>query len=307
MKMLLMHVEYIRYQPKRKAVKSVKDVEKKEVELKNTLVVFSSFEKVDEKNPEAVASKAAKEIESKFKEVKAENILLYPYAHLSSNLADASTAQRLLNEIEQLLKKQYSVHVSPFGFYKEFELKCLGHPLAEAFKEISIEGKEKEEIVSKALEAEEKLKPSWYILQPDGKLIPIKEFDFDKFSNLQKFAEYEMKKSRAVQQIPPHVTLMKRLELVDVEPGSDPGNLRYYPKGRLIKSLLEDFVTRKVIEYGGMEVETPIMYDIEHPTLAKYLNRFPARQYNLKSGDRNFFLRFSACFGQFLLLSLIHI
>jgi len=57
-----------------------------------------------------------------------------------------------------------------------------------------------------------------------------------------------------------------------------------------------------VIEYGAMEVETPIMYDFEHPSLAEYLNRFPARQYLLKSGERDFFLRFSACFGQFLML-----
>ncbi|HIH73624.1 MAG TPA: threonine--tRNA ligase, partial [Thermococcaceae archaeon] len=83
--------------------------------------------------------------------------------------------------------------------------------------------------------------------------------------------------------------------------GSDPGNLRYYPKGRLIKSLLENYVTEKVIEYGAMEVETPIMYDFEHPALEKYLNRFPARQYIVKSGDKKFFLRFAACFGQFLI------
>jgi threonyl-tRNA synthetase len=52
-----------------------------------------------------------------------------------------------------------------------------------------------------------------------------------------------------------------------------------------------------------MEVETPVMYDLQHPSLASYLHRFPARQYILKSDDKEFFLRFSACFGQFLLAS----
>jgi len=79
--------------------------------------------------------------------------------------------------------------------------------------------------------------------------------------------------------------------------------LRYYPKGRLIKSLLETFVTDKCIEYGAMEVETPIMYDRNHPTLRKYLERFPARQYIIKGDKRDFFLRFAACFGQFLMSS----
>jgi threonyl-tRNA synthetase len=96
---------------------------------------------------------------------------------------------------------------------------------------------------------------------------------------------------------------MKELEIADFEEGSDPGNLRFYPKGRLIKSLLEQFVTQMVTEYGGMEVETPIMYDAQNPILADYLNRFPARQYIVKSEDKELFLRFAACFGQFLMLS----
>jgi len=61
-------------------------------------------------------------------------------------------------------------------------------------------------------------------------------------------------------------------------------------------------VTRKMIENGAMEVETPIMYDYEHPALKDYLNRFPARQYTIETPNKRVFLRFSACFGQFLIL-----
>jgi len=56
-----------------------------------------------------------------------------------------------------------------------------------------------------------------------------------------------------------------------------------------------------VIAYGATEVETPIMYDLQHPSLASYLHRFPARQYIVKSEEKEYFLRFSACFGQFLM------
>jgi len=44
------------------------------------------------------------------------------------------------------------------------------------------------------------------------------------------------------------------------------------------------------------------MYDFQHPSLADYINRFPARQYLLKSEDKKLFLRFAACFGQFLMV-----
>jgi threonyl-tRNA synthetase len=77
--------------------------------------------------------------------------------------------------------------------------------------------------------------------------------------------------------------------------------MRYYPKGRMIKSLLENFVLEKAADMGAMEVETPIMYDMEHPTLKKYLDRFPARQYQIEADKKKLFLRFAACFGQFLM------
>ena len=160
---------------------------------------------------------------------------------------------------------------------------------------------EKKEVVSEALKAEEKLRSMWYILDTDGKLWEFDEFDFKGHDNLRKFSGYEYEKDRSVTQTPPHVELMRSLELVDYEPASDPGNFRYYPKGRMIKALLEDYVTSMVHDYGGMEVETPLMYSMEHPTLKSYLNRFPARQYTIESDDTRYFMRFAACFGQFLM------
>ncbi|NTV27649.1 MAG: threonine--tRNA ligase, partial [Methanothrix sp.] len=141
----------------------------------------------------------------------------------------------------------------------------------------------------------------WKVLDLDGNLIDADKFDFKGHENLQKFTNYEISKARAVDKVPPHVELMRRLELVDYEPGSDPGNMRFYPKGRLVKSLLETYVLDKASEMGAMEVETPIMYDMEHPTLKKYLDRFPARQYQIEADKKKLFLRFAACFGQFLM------
>ena len=114
-------------------------------------------------------------------------------------------------------------------------------------------------------------------------------------------AKYESAKVRRVDQPPPHVALMKKMAIADYEPASDSGNMRFFPNGRLIKSLIERFVNDKVKAYGGYEVETPIMYDSEHPSMVSYFNRFPARQYNIDSDGKKLFLRFAACFGQFLM------
>ena len=68
---------------------------------------------------------------------------------------------------------------------------------------------------------------------------------------------------------------MKKMGIADYEPASDSGNLRFYPKGKLMKSLIEQYVTMRVIRYGGIEVETPIMYDSKHPSMEAILIVFP--------------------------------
>ncbi len=300
MRLLLIHTDYIEFRAKQKT-KVAEDVpeEMKQGRAEEALAVFIAVEKQDEgKN---VVEKAIAEIEDVFSKVKAESIVLYPYAHLSSSLSSPGYAVEVLRELEAKLKeKGYSVTRAPFGWYKAFELRCKGHPLSELSREIRV-GKE-EERESKALKAEKKLKKSWYVLTPEGELIKAEEFDFSAYPELKIFYEYETSGTRLVQEEPPHIRLMKELELVDHEPGSDPGNLRWYPKGTLIKKLLEEHVTNIVRDYGAMQVETPIMYDFTHEKLSRYLHRFPARQYIVKSDDKEYFLRFAACFGQYLMM-----
>jgi len=298
MQLLLIHSDYIEYEVTKDTPIAEKiDESLKKGRLEDVLVAFIAVEGVDETNPKKVAEQTADEIKNVANQVKAKNVMLYPYAHLSSDLASPKVAVEVLKNIEEVLKPRLSVARAPFGWYKAFKLSCKGHPLAELSRSIGPSAKEK---IPEALKAE-KIKSHWYILTPDDELLDINKFDFSKHEKLKKFADYEVAKSRAVERVPPHVELMRRFEFADYEPGSDPGNMRFYPKGRLVKSLLEDYVLRSAINYGAMEVETPIVYDMEHPTLRKYLDRFPARQYSMDSDKRRLFLRFSACFGQFLM------
>ncbi|MEM2939436.1 MAG: threonine--tRNA ligase [Candidatus Bathyarchaeia archaeon] len=303
MKILQLHSNFIEYRPVEREISQAEDVEQKTYRIEDLVVLFTCVERDD--NLE-IARRAIDEVKVFLDKVGANRVLIYPYAHLSADLAGPFEALRVLEEMKAYAEKLgVEVYRAPFGWCKEFSISVKGHPLAEQFKSIVSGGKEaaeKGEMVSRALEAEEKIKSYWFILKPDGSMIPIEEFDFTRYENLRKFATYEISKSRVVQQTPPHVVLMRRLELADYEDASDPGNFRWYPKGNLIKSLIEDFVTEKVVAYGALKVETPIMYDLEHPALANYLHRFPARQYIVKSEDKELFLRFSACFGQFLML-----
>lgn len=297
MKLLLIHSDFIEYEVKEKAIKTPEETDKKTDRLEEALTAFTAVEKIDEKLSKQAVSEAVKEITKTAEQLKVKNIMLYPYAHLSSDLANPKKAQEILIEMEfELKQKNFNVKRSPFGWYKSFKISCKGHPLSELSREIIPVGEETE-----SLKKERKLSSYWHILTEDGTLHEVGKFNFQGYENLKKFSFYEKEKSRAEKTEPAHVTLMKKLEIADYEPASDGGNMRFYPKGRFIKKLIERYVTQRVVEYGGLEVETPIMYDMEHPTLSKYLQRFPARQYQIESDKRNFFLRFAACFGQFLM------
>lgn len=298
MRILQLHCDSIDFNPIKKEIKSAEDIIPEPKHFDEIVVAFVAIEDGDDSS---VAKTAIFQIKSSMEKIGCKKLLLYPYAHLSSNLASPSVATSLLGEMKQNASDLDEVYHSPFGWTKSYSLKVKGHPLAESFKVITKDNIEEKEIVSDAVKGESKIKSFWKILTPDGKLTPLEEFDFSKNKKLEILSKYEVAKKRSVDEPPPHVALMKKMAIADYEPASDSGNMRFFPNGRLIKSLIEQYVTNRVKDYGGYEVETPIMYDSHHPSMVSYFNRFPARQYNIDSEGKRLFLRFAACFGQFLM------
>jgi threonyl-tRNA synthetase len=278
-------------------------------EVEEVLVAFLAVENGDESNTKDVVEQTVACIRATVEKLGAGRVMVYPYAHLSSDLAKPRIATQVVDQVAELLRANTSleIHRAPFGYYKAFDISCKGHPLSELAMTLAPGGGDgkvprKDEVPeSKALAAEKTLCSEWRVYQTDGSFVPADKFDFNAHQELKDFFAYEREGTRLVEEAPPHIKLMREQELVDYEPASDSGNLRWYPKGLLVKRLLEQHVTRMVSHYGAMEVETPIMYDYGHPALSKYLQRFPARQYVVKSDDKEFFLRFAACFGQYMI------
>ncbi len=144
MKILCLHVDYIRFKPLKKALRSagpLSEKEKSEKVSKECLVVFTAVEKKDE-NIDAIVEKLSEDVKEIAGQVNVKKVVLYPYAHLSSDLASPELAEKVLNKAEEVLKKEFEVVRAPFGYYKEFEMKVKGHPLSELSREIKVEGGE---------------------------------------------------------------------------------------------------------------------------------------------------------------------
>ncbi|MDO8623701.1 MAG: threonine--tRNA ligase [archaeon] len=139
MKIISLHCDYIKFKPLKSAIKNPEELSeerKKEKEVKECLVVLTAVEKND--NDESLKS-LVKNIKDIASQVKVKKIVLYPYAHLSSNLSSPDIAMNILEKAEKELKKEFDVTRAPFGYYKEFELKVKGHPLSELSREIKSE------------------------------------------------------------------------------------------------------------------------------------------------------------------------
>ncbi|EHP68289.1 MAG: threonyl-tRNA synthetase editing domain-containing protein [Metallosphaera yellowstonensis] len=135
--LLLIHASQFSYQVKEKAIEKAEEPEVRELSLENVLVVFTSVEKGDD---DSTVEKAKESIMDVVKRVNATSVVIYPYAHLSQNLAEPSIALVMLRKLHERLREiGLNVSRAPFGWYKSFSLTCYGHPLSELSKRITNE------------------------------------------------------------------------------------------------------------------------------------------------------------------------
>jgi len=301
MRILLIHSDYLKYKTKSKTRIAEKiDNDKKEGVYENALVVFTAVEKEDETDMDLVVENAVSEIKDVYDKVGAKVVVIYPYAHLSSSLSSPDAAKKVLTNMKDGLDEmEITVKRVPFGWYKSFEVSCKGHPLSELSRTITADKKPNDTI--KEINKSESGKSEFYILH-ERKIISTNEFNFQK-NDFEKLVDYELGMMKSSGEEPPHVKLMREKKLADYEPSADIGHLRWYPKGRLIRDLLSDYVYNLVTERGAMPVETPIMYDLADDAIRVHADKFGERQYRMGTKNKELMLRYACCFGAFRILS----
>ncbi len=309
MRLLMIHADFIEYAALKPAVKEPEEIADagKTKRVDECIVAFCSVEKGDEASPEAIAREAAETIAENARQLKASRIVVYPYAHLSSDLAPPAVALRVLKLTEEALKPQLEVHRSPFGWYKSFDIRCKGHPLSELARSVTLEAVEagRAEVAEAEGSAE---RNQFLILTPEGEEHPIDLDDPKTFTSLRLEApllqlvknEAGIKGERCA---PGHIRIMKKLELVDYEPASDVGHFRFYPKGTVVKDSLEEYAYEIAVkDLHAYKIETPYLYRMDEPDIAEQAAKFREKDYRLKVDNKEFCLRFAGDFGLFRMM-----
>lgn len=232
-----------------------------------------------------------------------DSVLVYPWAHLSKFLSQDSKAMDVCPKMAELLKERgIEAKYSPFGWYKSFKINCLGHELAEMYRDVKLYIQPDEHVADREFK----------VITAEGKVLEI-EFDKDKNykqiigiqdKDFELFLKSELGTRRVDKgEEPTHIRVMKEFELVDFDPNTDPGNLRWYTKGIIMKNLIKQYLEDSLIDFGAILIETPIMYTVKNDKLTAQTARFPARTYWVESGKNRFLLRFAGDFLQFDMFS----
>src|SRR5882672_7214818 len=245
MRLLLIHADKFEYESKEKAVKEpelLPDHAKKGM-LQDGLVVFTTVEKGDEASPENTATNAASSIEEVLGWLKTNRVMIYPYAHLSTDLAGREPAIETLKILEsKLAEKGYEVSRSPFGWYKSFTITAKGHPLSELSRTITVD--------TKSRQAPPAVKTEYAIMDQKGSLHSPEDFVFgphdDEFKSL---VEKEALK-KGLTGGEPHFLDYARRFGIEWESYADVGQMRFGPESNLIMDLLAEYAGQVIKRIG---------------------------------------------------------
>ena len=118
MRALQLHVDSIEYEPVGVEGRVFEEVDKRRYRVEEAIVLFTSVERDD--TPE-VASEMLRQVAEFMQRLGVKRLLIYPYAHLSPDLARPEKALEVLRRMEMEARSMgLEVYRAPFGWNKRF-------------------------------------------------------------------------------------------------------------------------------------------------------------------------------------------
>ncbi len=99
--------------------------------IRDGLLVLTSVEKGDEADAAGVVARTAEEVASLAGQLKVEQVMLLPFAHLFAELAPPAEALALIDRVAaELRARNLTVERPPFGWFHTWDMQAKGHPLS---------------------------------------------------------------------------------------------------------------------------------------------------------------------------------
>ena len=241
MRILQQHLDFIEYEPIGKEIKSAEEIpDKSKKRYEEIVAIFVSVEQGDDS---AVAKQAVDGIKAFLEKLKVKRIIIYPYAHLSSNLAKPPEALEVLKTMEALAKEAgLETYRSPFGWNKAFTIKVKGHPLAEQSRFYSNQPQPARAAAAPAVVTDRR-QASGAEMNEEQLLARVKKSDFGDLPETD------------------HRIIGERLDLFSFQEPS-PGMVFWHDKGLRIRNLLVGLSRKEEADRGYIEISTPSITNV---------------------------------------------
>ena len=295
MRTLLIHADNFEYHLKEKT-KMAEDwpEDQKSASFREVLVVFTTVESRDD-DVDSISSQAAEDVAEVAGSVKAERVVIYPYAHLASDLADPPHAIKILKEFaSRLSARGLEVHRAAFGWYKSFDIRCKGHPLSELSREIVAAPEVRRGAIGEG---------TYSVMTPDGMLKDVGHYAEDEGDFSVVVAKEALKKDLGGRGEPEYFRLCRKFGIA-WEEMSDSGHMHWEPKAALMFDLIGDYST-EIAQSVGIPVyimKGTNMFNVQEPAVKEHADLFGDRLYTVEEGKKRFILRYAACHQQFAIM-----
>jgi threonyl-tRNA synthetase len=275
MRILQQHLDFIEYEPKEKEIASAEEAEKKRYHYDEIVVLFTSVEQGDD---DEIAKKAIEGTKQFLGKLKVNRIIIYPYAHLSQNLARPKDALEVLKAMERYSNDAgIETYRAPFGWNKAFQIKVKGHPLAEQSRVYST-GAATAQVTAPPVKVSTDRKAE---MTEEQMLARVKKSDFATLPETD------------------HRVIGERLDLFSFQEMS-PGMVYWHDKGVTLRNLLIEFIRGELKKHGYLEISTPALANTILWRVSGHWDHYKDNMFLTYLGDDEFGLKPMNCPSTFL-------
>ena len=263
-----MHADRIEYTPVKKEIREAEDIEPRTVKESDIVVLFTAFERGDDAG---LAARAVAESREFLAKLGTKRVMLYPFAHLSQDLAPPAEALALLLAMEKdAVAAGLDVHRAPFGWTKALEIKVKGHPLAEMSRSYS-----------NAAPQAPRPRPKRELTEAEA-MARIRRSDFANLPGTD------------------HRIIGERLDLFSFQEVS-PGMVYLHEKGFRLRNTLVDYLRQEFARDGYQEVSTPSLANTALWQVSGHSAHYKDNMFLTALGDEELGMKPMNCPSHFLI------
>ena len=259
MKVLQLDVDRLAYDVLKPEASVYEETKEKHAEYDDALVMWVCVEKGD---TDATADAAMKDTLAFMDQVGRRKLVVYPFAHLSSDLAEPKEAMRILEHMYKGVPKGIEAAKAPFGWTKKFTIEMKGHPLAEQSKSYDAKGTGKKTY--------KKAKPV------SVNTATVKKSDWSGLPDTD------------------HRSIGEKLDLYSFQEVS-PGMVYWHPKGLKVYLELVKFIRENQDRYGYQEISTPAIANLALWQVSGHLDHYRENMFIFENEGQEYGLKPMNC------------